>query len=547
MIRKVAKKIIDFLAQLEDFQKKLWLKKKFVVETNYCITLDRVPEEFYAEIATNKAQVEEWVKLFAIDEIKATAGDLIDAGKPGYSIPLTVAFLKANDKLVLDTKFFSDEFKAKLIGGIENFDEQMDGLLIHSENFQALNLLQARYREQVKCVYIDPPYNTAASEILYKNEYRHSSWLSLMSDRIISGKKLMSNDSNIQVAIDDAEGFGLKLLMDDLYGALNYVATIAIQHNPRGRADALHISPSHEYLHIYANDYSNLASNQLIQTEDELGQKYKKFDGDSAFRELPFKRSGSNSKRADRPNLFYPLYYSEVNNELSLEMKDETFVEILPLDSNGEERVWRWGREKKLHHFSQPNLLSKSTEGLHSYVKDRVKNTVKPKSFWYGAKYDASSHGTMLLKHMFEYPDFNYPKSINAVLDSLRIGSSESDIILDYFGGSGTTAAGVISLNREDIESNRQFIIVEMGSHFDSSLLPRTKKVIYSSDWKDGKPTARDTGISHCFKYLRLESYEDTLNNLDLRRTKEQAALLDFNGVGEDKLKQLHSNDIAGW
>jgi len=169
VLRKIAGKLIDFLAQLENFQKKLWLKKKFVVETNYCITLDRVPEELYSDIAANQSQREEWVRLFAIDEIE---GDLYS---PAYAKPLAVEFLKANDKLVVDTRFFYEEFKAKLLASIENFDEQCDGLLIHSENFQALNLLQERYRLQVKCIHIDPPYNTATSGFLYKNEYRHSS------------------------------------------------------------------------------------------------------------------------------------------------------------------------------------------------------------------------------------------------------------------------------------------------------------------------------------------------------------------------------------
>ena len=138
-LRKIACKLIDFLAQLEDFQKKLWLKKKFVLETSYCLTLDRVPEELYPEIAANELQHDEWVKLFAINEIER---DLIS---PDYTHPLTVDFLKAYNKLVLDTRFFGDDFKAKLISSIENFDAQCDGLLIHSENLQALNLLQERY------------------------------------------------------------------------------------------------------------------------------------------------------------------------------------------------------------------------------------------------------------------------------------------------------------------------------------------------------------------------------------------------------------------
>ena len=154
VIRKIAGKIIDFLAQLEDFQKKLWLKKKFVVETSYCITVGCIPEEFYPEIAANEAQREEWVKFFAIDEIE---GDLTT---PGYSKKLKPEFLESHPTLVLDTQHFDVGFTARLLEAIGNLDEQTDGVLFHSENFQALSVMQARYRRQVKSIYIDPPYNT---------------------------------------------------------------------------------------------------------------------------------------------------------------------------------------------------------------------------------------------------------------------------------------------------------------------------------------------------------------------------------------------------
>lgn len=515
ILRKISHKIIDFLAQLEDFQKKLWLKKKFVVETNYCITLDRISEELYPEIADNEAQRKEWVKLFAIDEIK---GDL---HSQKYSKPLTVKFLKENQFLVLDTRFSDEEFKERLIASIDDFDEQCDGLLIHSENFQALNLLQERYREQVKCVYIDPPYNTTASEIIYKNSYKHSSWISLIADRLENSKGMLAKDGIYQVAIDDEENYQLKLLLDNVLGEENYVSSISIQHNPRGRADAMHISPSHEYLHLYAKTYERLQTNQLLQTKEELGNKYSKSDGDSAYRELPFKRSGSNSRRSDRRNLFYPLYYSPSLNKLSLEKEDGGYIEILPLDSNGEERVWRWGPSKATSLFSSEFIVKKNGNGGYTVnVKDRMKNTIKPKSFWYGPKYDASSHGTMLLKGLFNNPDFSYPKSINAVYDALFIGSNDDSFILDYFAGSGTTAHAVINLNRED-NGRRKYILVEMGDYFDTVLKPRIQKVIYSESWKNGKPTARHTGVSHCFKYLRLESYEDTLNNLSFNNNSQ--------------------------
>jgi len=162
-LRKIAHKIIEFLAQIEDFQKKLWLKKKFVVETNYCITLDRVPEELYPEICKNDAQREDWLRLFAIDEIE---GDLVS---PKYSEPLKPEFLKANDKLVLDTMFFEGEFNIKMVKSVEDFDKNSEGLLVFSDNFQALKCLKASYKHKIECIHIDPPYNTATSGFLYKS------------------------------------------------------------------------------------------------------------------------------------------------------------------------------------------------------------------------------------------------------------------------------------------------------------------------------------------------------------------------------------------
>ena len=196
VIRRIAGKIIDFLAQLEDFQKKLWLKKKFVVETQYCITLGCIPEAFYPEIAANEAQREEWVKLFAIDEIK---GDLMT---PGYSKPLKPEFLKAHPTLVVDTRHFDAGFTARLLEAIGDMDEQTDGVLFHSENFQALSLMQARYREQVKCIYIDPPYNTAATVSPTRMHYKHSSLaVAMMVDRLTLGSVDLLTEPTVCLAI----------------------------------------------------------------------------------------------------------------------------------------------------------------------------------------------------------------------------------------------------------------------------------------------------------------------------------------------------------
>ena len=522
VLRGIAHKIIAFLAQIEDFQKKLWLKKKFVVETNYCITLDRVPEELYPEIAANDTQRDEWVRLFAIDEIQ---GDLLI---PKYGIPLSVTFLKANPFLVLDTKYFNNDFMNRLFDSVENIEEQLDGLLIHSENFQAINLLQKTFHQEVKCIYIDPPYNTSASEILYKNSYKHSSWLSLMANNLQLSRNFLTENGLIEVAIDDAENRYLHLLIENCFGQDNYISTVSIMHNPRGRSDAKYIATSHDYMIMYAKDIGLLTTNQLIQTDEELEEKYQQSDEETPYRELPFRRSGSNSRRIDRPNLFYPIYFNLATKELTFEKpaKLQSWETILPLDTSGMERVWRWGTEKtsKLLHTE---FIVKGSSGNHViYLKDRLKRTIKPKSLWYGSKFDASSHGTMVIKDMLGNKVFDYPKSINTVIDSLIIASDDDSWVLDYFAGSGTTGHAVITINRTLEESNRKYILVEMGSHFTTALKPRIQKAIYSKDWRDSKPILRE-GSSHCFKYLRLESYEDTLNNLVLQRTQEQQLSLD--------------------
>ena len=193
-LRQVAHKIIDFLAQIEELQKRLWLKKKFVVETNYCVTLDRVPEALYAEIAANDAQRAEWVRLFAIDEIAESTVT------PGYSVPLTVGFLKANPFLVLDTRFFDARFRDRLVSSFDDLDGQTDGLLVHSENFQALSMLRARYNRQARCIYIDPPYNTGDGDFIYKDSFFHSSWLAMLDDRLKLARPFQPSDGTMIAA-----------------------------------------------------------------------------------------------------------------------------------------------------------------------------------------------------------------------------------------------------------------------------------------------------------------------------------------------------------
>ncbi|WP_346557002.1 site-specific DNA-methyltransferase [Mannheimia haemolytica] len=237
-LKTVAKDIIAFLAQLEDFQKKLWLKKKFVAGCHYLITLDHLTPEQIQTALNNPKQTAQWKTLFNVE----TSG------------LNTVEVCKNYPHLVIDTSLFEPKFQADVLSNLSDLDEKTNGLLIHSDNFQALNLLQERYREQVKCIYIDPPYNTGNDGFIYKDNYQHSSWLSMIFDRLSLGKNLLSNGGVQFQSIDDKEQANFKQLSSYIFGESNFVANVIVDATPKN--DPLLISTSHEYIIGYFKDKS---------------------------------------------------------------------------------------------------------------------------------------------------------------------------------------------------------------------------------------------------------------------------------------------------
>ena len=237
-VKRVGKVIIDFLAQIEDFQKKLWLKKKFVVETNWCMTLDKVDEAFWPEILANRAQIDEWISMYAIDEAA------------GWTNPPSPDFLRRNLNLIIDTRHFNDDFKARLVASIDGLDEQTNGILINSDNYHALSLLGKKCEEKVSCVYIDPPYNAQSSEILYKNTFKHSAWLSLIDNRLELRKRFLHDSSVYVCAIDEVEQERLGLLLKEAFPGENLAHTcITVVHNPSGQQGD-NFSSTHEYAYF---------------------------------------------------------------------------------------------------------------------------------------------------------------------------------------------------------------------------------------------------------------------------------------------------------
>ena len=523
-IKGVGMKLITFLASLENYQKRLWLKKKFVVDANYCITLDRVPEALYAEIAANDAQREEWVRLFAIyaiehDQLHTTS----------YSVPLTVEFLKENPFLVLDTKFFTAEFKNALLASIDHIDEQCDGLLINSENFQALELLQEKYKEQVKCIYIDPPYNAKSSEILYKNTFKHASWLSLMENRLIEGAKLLQQDGVHITAIDEVESNKLGILLTDAFPFFNGFTCVSTIINPSGQ-QGKNFSTNGEYYYFQYYDLPNMLNKE---NRDEDSADVRNFMNGAVG-------EGGNYLRETGKNCFYSIIVK--NNEIigfgdvcpddfhpvGRNVKNGDYVYVYPIDSNGIERKWLFERGT-VQDIKDELSVNIRRDGDIEIIRTKLR--INYKTIWTDSKYNAKEHGTKLLSRLFGSgkTNFSFPKSIYSVQDCIDIGiNSRNGAVLDYFAGSGTTGHAVINLNRKD-GGKRKYILCEMGEYFDTVTKPRIQKVIYSKDWKDGKPVSRE-GSSHCFKYMRLEQYEDTLNNLTVQPVNISTDNADFYG-----------------
>jgi len=514
VMKTISLKIIAFLAQIEDFQKKLFEKKKFVLKSEYCITLDRVPESFYPEIVANDAQIAEWKALYSIGE---SNGQTALTGSKGNIID--IEYLNSHPYLLLDTKFFPQEFKDRLITTFDDLDESTGGLMVKSENWQALNLLQERYREQVKCIYIDPPYNTGNDEFLYKDNYQHSSWLTMMGNRLNISEKIMLKNGAIFSSIDDNELVNYSELFKTIYYTNSIISTLiwkkADSPNEKGQA----IATYHEYvLTVKPNPFNEVSLTQKIKPEIYSAYPKKTQEG-KLYRLRQLRKNGKAARRSDRPNLFYPIIAPDGEK-------------IYPIAPEGWEGRWVL-KEETYNDLVLKNEIEwvKRDYGWMAYYYEFAPEDPRVPFPSIIDDVDQNRQGKAEYTSIMGSENFETPKPSNFISRLLQIGTipNNTDIICDFFAGSGTTAHAALKLNRED-KGNRKYLLVEMAGYFDTVMKPRIQKVVYSSEWKDGKPQNTD-GISHIFKYLVLEQYEDTLNNIEFKKAGTvQKTLMDMEG-----------------
>lgn len=355
-------------------------------------------------------------------------------------------------------------------------------ILIEADNYHALQLLEYCYSGKVDCIYIDPPYNTGAKDWKYNNDFvdgndtwRHSKWLSMMKKRLQLGIRLLKEDGIICITIDDYELHHLRMLIEDALPGLELLGIAVIRNNPGGRATAKGFAVNHESA-IFLGKSANAQVGRLDRSAEQLS-RYDQVDAIGSFEWANFRKHGAASDRKNRPKQFYPFYvkidwsfriplmewqpYKKVWKILENPTDDE-YTLWPTLD--GREKVWGWGAKRV---FENPNefLVKQKNDGsLQIYKKERPKSEGRlPGTWWEKTSYSSNESGTKLLQKILgDGQDFPFPKSLYAVVDSLKacnLQNKPNALIVDFFAGSGTTLNAINLINSTD-NGNRQCILV---------------------------------------------------------------------------------------
>jgi len=373
-----------------------------------------------------------------------------------------------------------------------NFDTT-ENLIIEGDNLESLKLLQGGYHGRVKMIYIDPPYNTG-NEFIYPDNFKegladylrfsgqvsgegiklatntetdgryHSKWLTMMYPRLFLAKNLLREDGVIFVSIDDHEVHNLRAVMNEVFGEENFVSVIVVQSNKRGQTYK-EVAKTHEYILVYSRE-PFLALSELEKESDALPHK----DSAGAFDLWELRNRNPKFGRHNRPNLFFPIYVApELKDEngyakISVHESSEFRVKVVPRNSEGEDGCWRWSTKKIDGVDLTSNLAvviaKQRKDGEWNIYEKSRKSTTKAKSLWTETEV-ISEQGTMELGELGLADCFEHPKPSGLIKKCINIGAELDDIILDFFGGSGTTAQAVLELNAQD-GGNRKFILVQL-------------------------------------------------------------------------------------
>lgn len=410
-----------------------------------------------------------------------------------------------------------------------------ENLIIEGDNLIALKALLPKYQGKIKCIYIDPPYNTGNEGWVYSDNVsnpiikswigetvgkegedltRHDKWLCMMTPRMKLLRELLADDGVIFVSIDEKEIHHLKILMIDIFGDKNFVDQIIIQSNPRGSQASKHFAVTHEYLLVFAKNEELLTLGGKTKENENEYSSYDKELG--PYRLLGLRQRGGAWKRSDRPNMFYPIYVNPKNGEVSLEKTKEHSIEVIPIrPSSNEEGRWTWSSDKVRaeNHLLIGKEINRNGENeswdifRKDYLLDNdgTQKTSKMKTIW-DEKTMNYQAGRKSLKDLFDGKDlFDYPKPVDLVKKVITAGAESDSLILDSFAGSGTTAQAVLELNKED-GGNRKFILVQIPEETgkDSAAYKAGYKTVQEITQARVKKVIERDGLDTGFTYYKL-------------------------------------------
>lgn len=567
VLKEIAYKIIDFIAQFEDEVLKIWRKPKFVLNSNYVITLDRIAsknrgidvikkiikrlkeqeEEFRKEIdkwreikvsyksyrerieaaGDIKNQVVEWYLLDIIDEDFNPEDVLVrnnllkyisNRGTPSEKESLNPKYRF----LPIDTKYFKD-LELEILKLFDNLDQELDGWLIKSENWQALNTILPKFKGKIQTIYIDPPYNTGKDEFIYIDKFQHSTWLTMMENRLKLAKEMLKEDGVIFIHIDDNELYRLKNMIEseDLF---EYIATFIRKTGIAPRQDVKFIATEHDYILCFGKNLEKTKINKRPANVEEGYPYQDQFVAERGRFKLNKLDRGSihYSEKLDYPIIVKKGEIIDIfeSGKVISKPAPEDIVVWPGGDPNDKRWTWRWSKEKvewgiKNHLIVFKKVGNKWTVYFKQY--QYVDNELKPirREIPYRTLLldFTNEQANNEIKNLFGDNIFeSYPKPVELIKTLLKMSTSRDSLVMDFFAGSGTMAHAVMKLNKED-GGERKFILIEMADYFDAVIIPRIKKLAYSLNWKNGKPLDIN-GIGIFVKYYELEQYEDTLRRV---------------------------------